>query len=173
MPPGRPLVIRHDVDRWPGTALDMARVERECGLRASYYFRRPATWQPETIKAVAALGHEVGLHYESLDKAGGDPERAAKSLASDLEFCRRLVTIETVSMHGNPFSPHDNRDLWRSCRLEDFGLSGEAYLSMDFSRLLYYSDTGRIWLDERYNLKDHVPAQHGQRPGQARGPHHA
>ena len=39
-PPGRCLILRHDVDRAPGRALDMARVEEEMGVRGSYYFRR-------------------------------------------------------------------------------------------------------------------------------------
>jgi len=45
-PPGRCLILRHDVDRAPERALDMARVEEEMGVRGSYYFRREILLHP-------------------------------------------------------------------------------------------------------------------------------
>ena len=36
---GRVLLVRHDVDRQPWNALEMARNEHARGVRTSYYFR--------------------------------------------------------------------------------------------------------------------------------------
>ncbi len=154
----RVLVLRHDVDRRPRRARELAEIERRFGLLASYYFRMPASWEPRIIREVAAMGHEVGLHYECLDRARGDHDAAGRLLAEQLAQFRELAPVRTVSMHGNPATRFDNRDMWQHCRLGDFGLTGEVYLSADFERAMYYSDTGRTWLDGRFNVKDVIPA---------------
>ena len=33
------VILRHDVDRLPGNALVIAKIENEAGIKASYYFR--------------------------------------------------------------------------------------------------------------------------------------
>ena len=38
-PKEKVLILRHDVDRLPENALMMARMEKEAGVKASYYFR--------------------------------------------------------------------------------------------------------------------------------------
>ncbi|MBE9594264.1 MAG: hypothetical protein IMF19_12400, partial [Proteobacteria bacterium] len=38
-PPGKVIILRHDVDRKPEKALQMAEIERGFDLRATYYFR--------------------------------------------------------------------------------------------------------------------------------------
>ncbi len=61
-------------------------------------------------------------------------------------------------MHGNPLTAHDNRDLWRgpdATGFEAYDLLGEAYLSMDFTDVTYFSDTGRTWRDGELKIKDH------------------
>jgi hypothetical protein len=62
-------------------------------------------------------------------------------------------------MHGNPLSPHDNRDMWTDAGAPGFAaydLLGEAYLSMDFTDVTYFSDTGRTWRDGPLKIKDHT-----------------
>jgi hypothetical protein len=63
------VVLRHDIDRRPGNALQMAELEHELGIQSTYYFRFPCTFKPEIIRKIQALGHEVGYHYEVLSKA--------------------------------------------------------------------------------------------------------
>ncbi len=38
-PPGKVVILRHDVDRKPENALKMAEIEREFDIPATYYFR--------------------------------------------------------------------------------------------------------------------------------------
>lgn len=159
------VVLRHDVDRFPSTCLALARIEAEAGLKASYYFRVPYTSSPAVIREVARLGHEIGFHYESLDKGRGDPARAIQSFAADLKTLREHADIATVVMHGNPLSPWNNRDLWEHTELAQHGLVGEGYLSIDFSQLWYFSDTGRSWSEGGPNLKDHLPQGQHEAPG--------
>jgi len=61
-------------------------------------------------------------------------------------------------MHGNPLSPHDNREMWtdEAPGVDHYDLLGEAYLSMDFTDVTYFSDTGRTWRDGGLKIKDHT-----------------
>lgn len=159
------VVMRHDVDRKPGNAADFARIEAERGIASTYYVRTvEETFDPETIREIEALGHEVGYHYEDLDRADGDVAAARASFESNLERLRRVATVDTVCMHGNPLTPHDNRDIWGDDPdYGAYGLLGEAYLSMDFGEVLYFSDTGRTWRDGALKVEDHTVGEDRKR----------
>jgi len=158
--PDRFVVLRHDIDRKPRNALAMARLEAAHGVHGTYYVRTIGkTFKPNLIERIEALGHEVGYHYEDLDRADGDPADAIESFESELARLRAIVDVRTVCMHGNPLSPHDNRDLWAHAEFEEFDLRGEAYLSADFTDLTYFSDTGRTWKDGPLKIKDHTMGQ--------------
>ena len=155
-PPGRLVVLRHDVDRKPGNALAMADLEHALGVRSTYYFRHPATFVPEVIGEIHALGHEIGYHYEVLAKADGDCEKAIDLFIHELSEFRSLCDIRTICMHGSPLSRHDNRDLWKEYDFGEFGIAGEAYLSMVGNGLCYLTDTGRNW-GGKHSVRDAMP----------------
>lgn len=155
-PEGRTVVLRHDVDRRPENALRMAKLEHALGIASTYYFRHPYTFLPETIKQVLSLGHEVGYHYEVLSKADGDAGKAIALFAEELQDFRVLCDVRTICMHGRPLSRYDNRDLWKKYDFRDFGIEGEAYLSMAGRGLRYLTDTGRNW-GGKHSVRDVMP----------------
>jgi hypothetical protein len=73
-----------------------------------------------------------------------------------LEKIRRVVPVNTASMHGSPLKPWNNLDLWKTYHYTDYGLKGEAYLSIDYTNAYYFTDTGRSWGSKGCNLRDHV-----------------
>lgn len=156
-PVGRVLVLRHDVDEQPQNALKMAEVERTLGVKATYYFRRvPKSDHPDVIRAIAAMGHEIGYHYEDLTLSEGHLPKAIASFSRNLEYFRQYYPVKTVCMHGSSSSRFDNREIWKEVRLEDYGLIGEPYLSFDFSRIYYLTDTGYAWDGGKYAVRDKV-----------------
>jgi len=158
--PERPeyvVLLRHDVDYEPTYSLKVAQVEKAHGLKATYYYRTiPGLLLPEVVKAVSSLGHEIGYHYETLAQAKGDMEQAVRLFATELERLRQYAPVRIASMHGNAFKPWDNRDIWQRVSPQDFGLVGEAYRDFDYTVVQYYSDTGRTWNPDRYNIRDHT-----------------
>jgi hypothetical protein len=153
--PKKGVLIRHDVDRRPMNALLMAKAEAELGVSTSYYFRTVGSSNaPEIMRAIENLGHEVGYHYEDLARARGNIGVAKASFSANLEYMRRIVTVDTVAMHGSPVSPFDNRDLWKHQTLLTHRLIGEAFLSVNYSDFYYLTDTGRRWGASRANLRD-------------------
>ena len=155
-PPQKCIVLRHDVDRKPKKAVRMAEIEKEFGIKATYYFRfNKKVFQRHLIREIANKGHEIGYHYETLDKAKGDYEKAIQIFAHELEEFRRVAEVNTICMHGNPFTRWINRDLWNRYDFKDFGLLGEDYLSIPLDKMLYLSDTGRTWSGKQ-EVKDYV-----------------
>ena len=156
-PVGKVLVLRHDVDEQPQNALKMAEVERALGVKATYYFRRvPKSDHPDVIRAIAAMGHEIGYHYEDLTLSEGDLPKAIASFSRNLEYFRQYYPVKTVCMHGSSSSKFDNREIWKEVRLEEYSLIGEPYLSFDFSRIYYLTDTGYAWDGGKYAVRDKV-----------------
>ncbi len=144
-PPERFAIMRHDIDRKPGNALNTARIERELGIRAMYYFRMNGNvFRPEIMREIEGMGHEVGYHYEVLGKSKGDREKAIGIFRRELKEFRNVCDVRTICMHGNPLSKYDDRELWKAYDFRDFGITGEAYLSAGRD-LNYFSDTGRSW----------------------------
>ena len=142
--PNRCIIIRHDVDRKPERALKMATIENRFGISSTYYFRRKEeVFKPDKIKKIANMGHEIGYHYEVLDKAEGDIEKAIRIFEDELKEFRKICDVKTICMHGNPLSKWVNKDIWKKYDFKDFGIIGEPYLSIDFDRVAYFTDTGR------------------------------
>jgi len=162
--PSQFVILRHDVDRKPENALDFARMEAEHDATSTYYVRTvDDTFDPWLLDSLESLGHEVGYHYEDVDRADGDIGVAHRSFQRNLARMRAHASVDTVCMHGNPLTPYDNRDMWGD--VPNFGtydLLGEAYLSMDFTNVLYFSDTGRTWRDGALKIKDHTVGEDGK-----------
>jgi hypothetical protein len=151
-------ILRHDVDSRPLRSLKMAQLEQSMGVTSTYYFRHTKdVFIPQIIKEVADLGHEIGFHYEVLSKSKGDYTRAIALFEKELADFKEIGEISTICMHGSPLSPYDNRDLWKKYDFRDFGIMGDAYLSMD-AHQYYASDSGWRW-DKKYKVRDLMPGQ--------------
>lgn len=154
--PERFVIMRHDVDRMPGHALETARIEDELGIRSTYYFRvKNGVFKPNIIRQIEGFGHEIGYHYETLSDANGDHDKAIKLFQSNLNKFRHICEVRTICMHGKPLSKYDNRDLWNIYDFREFEIKGEAYISAG-EDLNYFSDTGRSW-SNRNSLRDLIP----------------
>ena len=153
------IIIRHDVDRDPKRSFEMAEVEHELGIQASYYFRVPKQDDlPKHVNRVALLGHEVGYHYEDMDISRGNVEDAYLYFNQNLRFLRQLYSVRTIVMHGAPMSKWDGRELWKHYNYRDLGIMGEPYLDLDFSKVFYITDTGRRWDGYNVAVWDKIPA---------------
>jgi hypothetical protein len=156
-PARRVIVLRHDVDERPENALSLAKAEHSLGIQSSYYFRIVRiSNHPEVIKKIAGLGHEIGYHYEDYASCMGEHQAAIKQFQENLVYFRQFYPVKSVCMHGSSMSGYDNRELWKHYTLEDFGLIGEPYLTIDYSDVLYLTDTARTWNGGKYSIRDSV-----------------
>lgn len=156
------VVMRHDVDELAWNALKIAQLENKLGIRATYFFRIVKQSNvPEVIEQIVGLGHEIGYHYEDLALAEGDEAKAIQSFKENLDYFRKYYPVKSVCMHGSSTSKFDNRLLWKDHSLSDFGLVGEPYLSVDFEKVFYLTDTGYAWDGGKYATRDIVESRFG------------
>jgi hypothetical protein len=172
------IILRHDVDLKPQNSLATAKIEHEMGIKGSYYFRAvPESWDETIIREIAAMGHEVGYHYETMDTASRKdcfvvPPRndgmknnnelidaAYHQFCENLEVFRQIADVKTICMHGSPRSKYDNRDIWKKYSYKELGIIGEPYFDINFDNMFYLTDTGRRWDGHRVSIRDKMPQQ--------------
>lgn len=174
--PAKAVILRHDVDKRPEMAVRMAEYESQRSIRGSYQIRVPkiitSDYEAFIIK-IAGLGHEIGYHYEDFSRAmlnekyfkklGFRPmnfnralEEATTKFQYNLNYLRQFYPVRVISMHGNPWSEFDNRELWKYQDYRKFGVLCEPYFDIDYSRVDYYTDTGRSWDAGSSNRRDRV-----------------
>ncbi len=173
----RVVVLRQDVDRVPLNSLEFARIQHEMGIKSTFYFRTvPQSFQPDIIEKIAEMGHEIGYHYEDLTlvakRRTTNDERQTEvvkgirtnlkpvvdagieSFASNLERLRKYADVRSVCMHGSPMSRWDSRLLWKYYDYREFGIDSEPYFDVDFTEMLYLTDTGRRWNGQKVSVRD-------------------
>jgi hypothetical protein len=153
---GKYIILRHDVDLKANNSLETAKIEHELGIKASYFFRVvPQSNQPDKIKAIADLGHEIGYHYEDLSLFKGDIEKSILHFGQQLAYFRQFYPVKTICMHGSPTSKYDNRKIWETYNYRDYDIIGEPYFDfLNLENVLYFTDTGRCWDGDKYNVRD-------------------
>lgn len=154
------VVLRHDVDLLPYNSLAFAKLQSEKEIKGVYYFRAvPESWDESVIKEIAALGHEIGYHYECLTTTKGDLEKGIKDFETNLNALRKIVPVSTICMHGSPMSKHDSKDLWKKYNYKDYLIIGEPYFDVDFNKTFYITDTGRRWDGDKVSVRDKVDSE--------------
>jgi hypothetical protein len=160
------IILRHDVDANCLNALDLALGERKYGLKATYYFRlTPKTYIPSILDKIAECNHEVGYHYETVDRCRGDMDTAVNLFQEELAIFRKRYDVKTACMHGNSYTKYDNKEIWKKVDISFFKLIAEPYLSMDYTKFAYFSDSGRTWENNTWRkIKDRVPGIYSLEP---------
>lgn len=165
------VVLRHDVDLKAPNSLKTAQIEHAIGAKATYYFRIiPESNQPEIIRAITALGHEIGYHYEDMSLCDGDIDKAYDHFTTWLAYFRQYYAVETICMHGAPTSKWDGKELWKKYDYKALGIIGEPYFDTDFlslrndcsSGVFYLTDTGRCWDGYKVSVRDKIPGYQEQ-----------
>jgi hypothetical protein len=151
------IVLRHDVDDRNVNSLLFAQIQNSRGIRGSYYFRVvPESYNPEMMRTMEKMGHEIGLHYEEMDMAKGDIDRAYSLFVEHLNRFRKLVDVKTICMHGSPRSKYDNKAIWTKYHYQDLGIVAEPYFDLKDKEITYLTDTGMMWDGNRYSIRDRM-----------------
>lgn len=149
------LLLRHDVDQHPRSALRTADIERELGATSTWYFRWRTAHGP-LIAELRRRGHAVGLHYETLTRQVRSRDTvppveiprlitgARHVLRGEiLAFEHRYGPIRSVCPHGDSRVPGvSNAELLRGEDWASYGIEFDAHLAMRRSGLGF-------WLTDR------------------------
>ena len=164
------VILRNDVDRNPANSLRFAKILSGFDIRGTFYFRiLKQSFDPEIIREIHGLGHEIGYHYEDLSLIAAKSNfhhssilsaeiltDAKESFARNLSMLRQYAPVDTICMHGRPLSKWDSRLMWFHLDYREFGILGEPYFDLNLSDTLYLTDTGRRWDGHNVSMRDKI-----------------
>jgi len=144
------VILRHDVDYSLEKALSMAHIERELGIKSTYFvllstdFYNIASKKCQSIIGkIYELGHEIGLHfdeakYDTLD----DEKKFIMQIKNEAEVMGMLLgfKINCVSMHRPS----------KVTLVADYQIQGiiNSYSKVFFNEFKYVSDSRRNWRED-------------------------
>lgn len=141
----RCVILRHDIDQSLDKAITLAELEHEAGVRSTWFvllgcdFYNPASKTSlEKIQHIAALGHEIGLHFDELaysDDFVPVKDRILREAHILEEICGLPITA--VSMH-RPSKATLEADLNIPGMINSYGYTF-------FHDFKYLSDSRRRW----------------------------
>jgi hypothetical protein len=137
------IICRHDIDTDSNTARDFLKIEKELGVKASYYFRL-STLSPEIMTEIEEYGSEASYHYEEIATyCKMHRIKDPKSVYQEIEkiqshfienYCliktQFSLKMRTVCSHGdfvNRYLKIANTELLTSDVREKCGIECEAY----------------------------------------------
>lgn len=137
------IYLRHDLDVCIEESLDMAALEAELGVRATYFILLDSPlYNPlsvdsiELITQIQEKGHWIGLHLDSVFLTSGDKGRLEEEVQCFLEFFgNKLNLVPVISFH-RPVPEVLGKD---------FRTFVSVYSQRFFVDIKYISDSRGVW----------------------------
>lgn len=145
-------LLRHDIDVDLGAALEIAKVEADLGIRATYFLmlRSPiynlmSRSNTRLVQTILDLGHWLGLHYDE----GFYPDSRYM-----LEEWIRIEANILMNLFGQEikvvsFHQPSSRVLSGEIKLTEFV---NTYDSNDLAGFFYISDSNKVWKHDPYQI---------------------
>jgi hypothetical protein len=145
---GPVILLRHDVDSDPDQALNFSGIEKNLGIKATYFFRvhsKDNLFDLKNYRAIKQIlkdGHEIGLHAET-DFASlfGEPELAM--LSRDKAVLEAVIggQISGICMH----EPTRSVKRLGTSDIKALGFEYDAYDPRFLKAFKYISDSSCRW----------------------------
>lgn len=154
-PDRKDVIWRHDVEFSPDIALEMALIEHDLGVKATYFFQLHCSHYntldehyTTVLNKIKSLGHEIGLHFDAHYYNIHDE--------SDLNYYIELDKryFETsLKCNLEVFSFHNTNEFILNCEEYNYGGLINVYSSFFKNRYRYCADSTGFW---RYEILDEV-----------------
>jgi hypothetical protein len=156
----RHLILRHDVDMSLDAAVALAQQENRIGVASTYFVLLRTEFYNvfsrrggEAVRAIQALGHEIGLHFDAAYYAADDTDFADMA-GRECDILEAVTSnyVRSFSLH-RPHPAMLDRELVVPGRVN-------AYAARFFHEIGYCSDSRGAW--HHGHPLDHPAVQEGR-----------
>ncbi|AZZ91667.1 hypothetical protein EUZ85_13380 [Hahella sp. KA22] len=141
----RVAVWRHDIDFSPSRALALAKIEKQLGVKSTYYVQPSSlfysVFDPKTIdqlRRIHELGHDLGLHF---DPSIYQEQNLEEAIQIEANVIVALIGCEVASFSLHNPSTYDANSFERAV----IGGMKNASYTVFRNRFNYCSDSNGIW----------------------------
>ncbi len=144
---GQCVILRHDIDNDIEKALTLAEIEREEGVKSTFFVLITSDFynvfsakNEELLQRISEYGHDIGLHFDEVRYPDiKKPEDARSYIIKEADLLSLVVkkTVDLVSMH-RPSKMILDADLVIPNMINSYG---QVY----FKEFKYLSDSRRRW----------------------------
>jgi hypothetical protein len=141
------LILRHDIDMSPQSALKIATIESERGIRATYFVNFHSEFYnllergiTAVLRNIAAQGHAIGLHFDSHFYGIESEAMLENHLREEAQLLSKLLGVKVEC-----FSFHNTTPFTMSCRRWTYADLINAYASYFQDSVGYCSDSTGYW----------------------------
>lgn len=147
---GKKVVLRHDIDVSLDEAVRFSEIEKEVGVKATYFvlvstdfYNVASKRERELVKAIQRNGGEIGLHFDEVVYENSGIEKKIQKEALILENIIESP-VKVVSMHRPSTQTLE----------ADYHFEGitNSYGKMFFKEYKYVSDSRRNWREDIYKI---------------------
>jgi hypothetical protein len=146
-PDERFVLWRHDVDLSMHAARKLAEIEAEEGIVTTYFLHPHSEFYNllekdvfDCVKAVAAFGHALGLHFDTHFYSLADESELERRIASERQFLEDLLGSRLVALSFHIASPFT-----QACRRHSYAGLVNANGEYLQSQVGYCSDSNGYW----------------------------
>lgn len=144
------VILRHDIDNSIEDALKIAEIEKEVGMKSTYFvligtefYNLFTKRSKEMIEKIIAYGHSVQLHFDVTNYEIGSKGDLIQMIEKEMRILEMITKqpVHVVSFH-RPLREYFNETISNSFI--------SAYDKQFFSDFKYVSDSRRNWKDDPY-----------------------
>ena len=150
------IILRHDIDLDIARALEMARIEKDLRISATYFVRLHAKdYNPfeckahSILKQILSMDHEIGLHTEALDVSLIMQEDAKDVFKREKAILESILKTKIVSaaQHGNftIVSQDPKNHFFLQHKQKDVGIKFQPFEKRFCRDMKYISDSLGTW----------------------------
>jgi hypothetical protein len=145
------VLWRHDVDLSMHAARRLAEIEAEEQVRATYFLHLHSEFYNlfekevfDAVKAIAALGHQLGLHFDAAFSGTSEEAELERLVAIERAFIEDLLGLPLVALSFHIASPFT-----QTCCRPSYGGLVNANSEYLHSEVGYCSDSNGYWRFQR------------------------
>ncbi|MFC2060263.1 hypothetical protein ACFLTZ_04125 [Chloroflexota bacterium] len=138
-------ILRHDIDMDLKPALTMSLIEKDMGLKATYFFMVTcpiynvfSSIDAECVRQILSFGHHLGLHFDFPAYKDISPENLSFYIARECELLEKFFEhpVDAVSFHR-----------WGSLKMNEITLENipNTYERVFLDKFQYFSDSRSRW----------------------------